>query len=39
MCRVEAEEVEFWQGDEERKHTRVRYLLTETGWMKEQLWS
>ncbi|TCS93222.1 pyridoxine/pyridoxamine 5'-phosphate oxidase [Hazenella coriacea] len=38
LYRVEAEEVEFWQGDENRKHTRVIYQLTENEWVKKQLW-
>ena len=30
--------VEFWQGDTQRRHTRLRYRLTPTGWEKELLW-
>ncbi|MGG4604196.1 pyridoxal 5'-phosphate synthase [Paenalcaligenes sp. Me131] len=41
VYRVEAHEVEFWQGDTERNHVRLRYRRTEstnTGWIKERLW-
>ncbi|MFD3274291.1 pyridoxine 5'-phosphate oxidase C-terminal domain-containing protein [Paenibacillus dendritiformis] len=27
MYRVEANEVEFWQGNEDRKHSRLTYCL------------
>lgn len=33
-----ADEVEFWQADAERRHTRLRYLLREGAWLREQLW-
>ena len=37
---VKLDEVEFWQADEERKHTRLRYrrVTGETAWVKERLW-
>jgi pyridoxamine 5'-phosphate oxidase len=35
---VEADEVEFWQGDEHRRHIRLRYLWSAEGWSREQLW-
>jgi pyridoxamine 5'-phosphate oxidase len=35
---VRAEQVEFWQGDKERKHTRLRYTRTDAGWARELLW-
>ncbi|GIF53743.1 pyridoxamine 5'-phosphate oxidase [Asanoa ferruginea] len=35
---VAATEVEFWQGDKERKHTRLRYSRTAAGWTRELLW-
>lgn len=38
LYRVEASEVEFWQGDIARKHIRVKYIVTEEGWKKEALW-
>ncbi|WP_374020781.1 pyridoxine 5'-phosphate oxidase C-terminal domain-containing protein [Paenibacillus thiaminolyticus] len=38
MYRVEANEVEFWQGNEERKHIRLRYRLDEGKWIKNLLW-
>ncbi|MDE1995804.1 MAG: pyridoxal 5'-phosphate synthase [Rhizobiaceae bacterium] len=31
-------EVEFWQGDTERRHMRLRYRRDRTGWIKERLW-
>jgi pyridoxamine 5'-phosphate oxidase len=33
-----ADEVEFWQADAERRHTRLRYLLREGSWRRERLW-
>jgi pyridoxamine 5'-phosphate oxidase len=35
---VRAEQVEFWQGDAERRHTRLRYSRTGDTWSKEMLW-
>ncbi|MFJ6789748.1 pyridoxine/pyridoxamine 5'-phosphate oxidase [Streptomyces angustmyceticus] len=35
---VHAESVEFWQGDQDRKHTRLAYHRTDDGWRKELLW-
>jgi pyridoxamine 5'-phosphate oxidase len=32
------DEVEFWQADRDRRHTRLRYRLTDGTWSKEQLW-
>jgi pyridoxamine 5'-phosphate oxidase len=34
---LRAEEVEFWQADRDRRHTRLRYRL-EDQWTKELLW-
>ena len=34
---LRAEEVEFWQADPDRRHTRLRYRL-EDQWTKELLW-
>lgn len=31
-------EVEFFQGDTRRRHIRLRYRSTETGWVRELLW-
>ena len=31
-------DVEFWQGDSERRHHRLRYKREKTGWIREQLW-
>ena len=31
-------DVEFWQGDSERRHHRLRYKRKKTGWIREQLW-
>ncbi|WP_333769076.1 pyridoxine/pyridoxamine 5'-phosphate oxidase [Streptomyces sp. IBSBF 2435] len=30
--------VEFWQGDRERRHTRVDYTRTDDGWKRGLLW-
>jgi pyridoxamine 5'-phosphate oxidase len=35
---LRAEQVEFWQGDKDRKHTRVEYRRDGDGWMKQLLW-
>jgi pyridoxamine 5'-phosphate oxidase len=35
---LRAEQVEFWQGDKDRKHTRVRYERDGGGWTKQLLW-
>ena len=31
-------EVEFWQGDRQRQHVRLRYRRTANGWITERLW-
>lgn len=35
---LQAEHVEFWQGDKDRKHARVRYERDGGGWTKQLLW-
>jgi pyridoxamine 5'-phosphate oxidase len=35
--RIEAEEVEFWQGREDRLHDRFRYRRDERAWVLERL--
>ncbi|MCX4658330.1 pyridoxine/pyridoxamine 5'-phosphate oxidase [Streptomyces uncialis] len=35
---VRPESVEFWQGDKERRHTRLRYTPGAAGWHRELLW-
>lgn len=35
---LRAEHVEFWQGDKDRKHTRVRYERDGDSWTKQLLW-
>ncbi|WP_246683472.1 pyridoxal 5'-phosphate synthase [Labrys sp. KNU-23] len=35
---VVPQEVEFWQGDTERRHRRLRYRHEAAGWMREKLW-
>ncbi len=35
---VRAEQVEFWQGDKQRKHTRLRYERDGENWTRGQLW-
>lgn len=36
--RVVADEVEFWQGDERRRHVRLRYTRDGDGWVRGLLW-
>jgi pyridoxamine 5'-phosphate oxidase len=36
--RVEADSVEFWQADEDRKHIRLRYELEGETWLKNRLY-
>jgi pyridoxamine 5'-phosphate oxidase len=31
-------EVEFWQGDRQRQHVRLRYRRGASGWITERLW-
>ena len=31
-------EVEFWQGDRQRQHVRLRYRRSADGWVTERLW-
>jgi pyridoxamine 5'-phosphate oxidase len=33
-----AEEAEFWQGDPQRRHVRLRYLRAGGGWTRQLLW-
>ncbi|MFC8505669.1 pyridoxal 5'-phosphate synthase [Streptomyces sp. NPDC057411] len=35
---VEPSEVEFFQGDEQRRHVRLRYRRSGTAWVRELLW-
>ncbi|MGO4530481.1 pyridoxal 5'-phosphate synthase [Paenibacillus sp. 2TAF8] len=35
---VHAQEVEFWQGDTDRKHIRVQYKWQEGHWQRNRLW-
>ncbi|CAM5671990.1 Pyridoxal 5'-phosphate synthase OS=Streptomyces alboniger OX=132473 GN=CP975_15150 PE=3 SV=1 [Streptomyces alboniger] len=35
---VRPESVEFWQGDKQRRHTRLVYVATPDGWTKQMLW-
>lgn len=35
---VRADEVEFWQGDPQRRHTRVQYTLAGGVWTQNLLW-
>jgi pyridoxamine 5'-phosphate oxidase len=35
---VLADEVEFWQADSDRRHTRLRYQLSGAVWKRETLW-
>ncbi len=38
VYRVVADEVEFWQGDERRRHVRLRYTRDGDGWSRQLLW-
>jgi pyridoxamine 5'-phosphate oxidase len=38
LYRVRPDEVEFFQGDERRRHVRLAYRRTPTGWRRELLW-
>jgi pyridoxamine 5'-phosphate oxidase len=38
VYRVVADEVEFWQGDERRRHVRVRYTRAGLAWDRALLW-
>lgn len=33
-----AEQAEFWQGDPERRHVRLRYTRTGSDWSRQLLW-
>ncbi|MDN3359408.1 pyridoxal 5'-phosphate synthase [Actinomadura sp. DC4] len=35
---VAAAEVEFWQADRDRRHTRLRYTRDGAAWARERLW-
>ncbi|HEX5542718.1 MAG TPA: pyridoxal 5'-phosphate synthase [Micromonospora sp.] len=35
---VRPDAVEFWQGDAERQHLRLRYRRNDGGWLHELLW-
>ena len=35
---VRPESVEFWQGDKERRHTRLVYAQSPDGWTRQMLW-
>ncbi|QFY63138.1 pyridoxamine 5'-phosphate oxidase (plasmid) [Rhizobium grahamii] len=35
---VMSHEVEFWQGNPDRLHQRLRYRKAKSGWLKEPLW-
>jgi pyridoxamine 5'-phosphate oxidase len=38
VYRVLADEVEFWQGDERRRHVRVHYTREGPAWRRQLLW-
>ncbi|WP_336824949.1 pyridoxine 5'-phosphate oxidase C-terminal domain-containing protein [Sporosarcina sp. USHLN248] len=38
LYKVTAREVEFWQGDVDRKHIRLLYRMEKNKWVKELLW-
>ncbi|MFE9774019.1 pyridoxal 5'-phosphate synthase [Streptomyces sp. NPDC005931] len=38
LYRLRPEEVEFFQGDAQRRHVRLRYRREERGWARELLW-
>ncbi|WP_433296900.1 pyridoxine/pyridoxamine 5'-phosphate oxidase [Pseudonocardia sp. CA-142604] len=38
VYRLEADEVEFWQGEERRRHVRLVYTRAGDGWRRGLLW-
>ncbi|MFD9317085.1 pyridoxal 5'-phosphate synthase [Streptomyces sp. NPDC060053] len=38
LYRLRPDEVEFFQGDTTRRHTRLRYRRADRSWTREQLW-
>jgi pyridoxamine 5'-phosphate oxidase len=32
------DQVEFWQGDKDRRHTRLRYDRSGDSWTRQLLW-
>ncbi|CCK29376.1 pyridoxamine 5'-phosphate oxidase [Streptomyces davaonensis JCM 4913] len=38
LYRLRPEEVEFFQGEERRRHVRLNYRRAEPGWVRELLW-
>jgi len=38
LWRLQADVVEFWQGDSERRHTRLTYRRSADGWSHGLLW-
>lgn len=38
LYRLRPDEAEFFQGDAERRHLRLKYRRTDTGWLRELLW-
>ncbi|GAB3725147.1 pyridoxine/pyridoxamine 5'-phosphate oxidase [Nocardiopsis nanhaiensis] len=38
LYRVAPTEIEFWQADPDRRHTRLRYRREGSGWRRELLW-
>ncbi|MEU0879222.1 pyridoxal 5'-phosphate synthase [Lentzea sp. NPDC005914] len=38
LYHLAADEVEFWQGDTSRKHARVQYSRSGSGWTRAMLW-
>ncbi|MEV4461016.1 pyridoxal 5'-phosphate synthase [Microbispora sp. NPDC049633] len=35
---VRADDVEFWQADRDRRHTRLRYTRADGAWTRHRLW-
>ncbi|MFF4802467.1 pyridoxal 5'-phosphate synthase [Streptomyces sp. NPDC001351] len=38
LYRLRPDEVEFFQGDEQRRHVRLNYRYNKSGWIRELLW-
>jgi pyridoxamine 5'-phosphate oxidase len=38
LYNLHATQVEFWQGDKQRRHTRLRYTRQTNGWKHAALW-
>jgi pyridoxamine 5'-phosphate oxidase len=35
---IEPDEIEFWQADRDRRHVRLRFTRSGSGWSTQRLW-